>query len=209
MFTGLVTAKGSVLTRTDRGPGMRLSLCAEFPGVPSGPGDAGEPLTVGESIAVDGCCLSVVAVLPRGFQVDCSAETVARTTLGQMAAGGVVNLERAVRAGDRLGGHLMTGHVDGVGELVDRRSVGEWVAMSFAIPQPLSRFVAGKGSIALNGVSLTVNEVTGQRFDVMLIPITLAATNLGSLVPGDRVNVEVDLIARYVARLIDGEGKSV
>lgn len=103
----------------------------------------------------------------------------------------------------------MTGHVDGVGELIDRRSVGEWVSMSFAIPQPLSRFVAGKGSIALNGVSLTVNEVTGERFDVMLIPITLAATNLGSLVPGDRVNVEVDLIARYVARLIDGEGKSV
>jgi riboflavin synthase len=206
MFTGLVTAKGSVVTRAGRGPGMRLSLRAEFP---SEAGDASEPLTVGESIAVDGCCLSVVAVLPQAFEVDCSAETVARTTLGQMEAGGVVNLERAVRAGDRLGGHLMTGHVDGVGELVDRRSVGEWVSMSFAIPQPLSRFVAGKGSIALNGVSLTVNEVTGERFDVMLIPITLAATNLGSLVPGDRVNVEVDLIARYVARLIDGEGKSV
>jgi riboflavin synthase len=195
MFTGLVAATGVLAARSARGPGARLSLRAEL--------DDG-PLVLGESIAVDGCCLSVAAMVAGGFEVDASAETLARTTLGRAAEGRVVNLERALRAGDRLGGHLATGHVDGVGELVDRRPLGEAVAMTFAIPADLARFVAEKGSIAVSGVSLTVNAVrAANRFDVVLIPITLAKTSLGSLAPGDPVNLEVDLIARYVARLME------
>jgi riboflavin synthase len=194
MFTGLVSATGSIVGRVTLGPGLRLTVQANL---------GGDALVLGESIAVDGCCLSVAAAAPDHFEVDVSAETVARTILGRSASIGTVNLERSLRAGDRLGGHLITGHVDAVGEVVDRRSVGECVAMTLAIPQVLRRFVAKKGSVAVNGVSLTVNEATGSRFDVMLIPITLAATNLRSLVPGDFVNVEVDLIARYVARLVD------
>jgi riboflavin synthase len=195
MFTGLVAATGVLAARSERGPGARLRFGARL--------DDG-PLALGESIAVDGCCLSIAAVTSDGFEVDASAETLKRTTLGQLTRGKKVNLERALRAGDRLGGHLVTGHVDGVGRLVDRRSVGEAVAMTFAAPEELARFVAEKGSIAVSGVSLTVNAAaTGGPFDVTLIPVTLAATNLAVLVPGDRVNLEVDLIARYVARLME------
>jgi len=195
MFTGLVAATGVLGARGARGPGARLSLDADLDG---------GPLALGESIAVDGCCLSVAEFGPGGFEVDASAETLARTTLGRMAPGKVVNLERALRAGDRIGGHLATGHVDGVGELVVRNSLGEAVAMTFALPPGLARFVAEKGSIAVNGVSLTVNSVSSAgRFEVVLIPITLEKTNLSSLAPGDPVNLEVDLIARYVARLME------
>jgi riboflavin synthase len=200
MFTGLVAATGVVVGRSARGPGARLTFRAQLDG---------GPLALGESIAIDGCCLSVAAILHDGFEADASAETLARTTFGHLAAGRAVNLERALRAGDRMGGHLVTGHVDGVGELVDRRPVGEAVAMTFGAPPSLARFIAEKGSIAVAGVSLTVNAVGAHaaaaagRFDVTLIPITLAATNLGGLVPGDRVNLEVDLIARYVARLME------
>ena len=161
------------------------------------------PFVLGESIAVDGCCLTVASRLSGGFEVDASAETLARTTLGDLPLGKKVNLERAVRAGDRLGGHLMTGHVDGVGELVSRRPVGDSVAMTFALPRELARFVAPKGSIAVSGVSLTVNAIGDVGFDVVLIPTTLASTNLGELASGDRVHLEIDLIARYVARLFD------
>jgi riboflavin synthase len=199
MFTGLVAAKGTLVSRVARGPGARLTVRGDL---------AGDPLVVGESIAVDGCCLSVAAVLADGFEVDASAETLARTTLGLGSLGRDVNLERALRAGDRLGGHLVTGHVDGVGELIDRRSLGDAVAMTFAIPVELERFVAEKGSVAVNGVSLTVNGTRDGGFDVTLIPTTLAATNLAVLAAKDQVNLEVDLIARYVARLMDaGEAR--
>jgi riboflavin synthase len=199
MFTGLVECAGALAARAARGPGARLRLTATM---------AGPPLVLGESIAVDGCCLSVAAVLDDGFETDASVETLARTTLGEIQLGGMCNLERALAAGDRLGGHLVTGHVDGVGRLVERRRVGDAVAMTFALPAGLGRFVAEKGSIAVNGVSLTVNGVTAKGaaadlFEVTLIPITLAATNLGRLGAGDRVNLEVDLIARYVGRLMD------
>lgn len=193
MFTGLVAATGVITLRAARGPGARLGLRA---------GLEGGLLAVGESIAVDGCCLSVAQVVKGGFEVDASAETLARTTLARLAPGHAVNLERALRAGDRLGGHLVTGHVDGVGQLVERRPVGDGVAMTFALPAELGRFVAEKGSIAVSGVSLTVNAVGDARFDVMLVPITLAVTNLNALAPGERVNLEVDLIARYVERLL-------
>jgi riboflavin synthase len=193
MFTGLVAATGTLAARSARGPGARLRVAAALPD---------EPLAMGESIAVDGACLSVVAILPDGFEVDASAETLARTTLGGLAVGARVNLERSVRAGDRLGGHLVTGHVDAVGVLEERRPMGEAVHMAFGLPAELARLVAEKGSIAIGGVSMTVNAVRGLTFDVAVIPITQASTTLGALAVGDRVNLEVDLIARYVARMV-------
>ena len=200
MFTGLVAATGR--PRSPRGPRARC------PPRLSGPARRGNRSSFGESIAIDGCCLSVAAIHGDGFEADASAETLSRTTLGRILPGSAVNLERALRAGDRMGGHLVTGHVDGVGELVSRRPVGEAAAMTFAAPAALARFIAEKGSIAVSGVSLTVNAVgAGARFDVTLIPITLAATNLGALASGGRVNLEVDLVARYVARLIEVGGR--
>jgi riboflavin synthase len=199
MFTGLVSASGILVERTRRGagaPDARLVVRAQL---------GGEPLELGESITVDGACLSVTATLPDGFAVDATAETLARTTLGALVAGPAgarVNLERALRAGDRLGGHLVSGHVDGVGELASRREVGDALALELTLPAELARFVAEKGSITLNGVSMTVNAVRGRAFDVMVIPITRRETNLGDLLPGARVNVEVDQVARYVARLL-------
>jgi riboflavin synthase len=212
MFTGLVATTGVLVTRAARGPGARLTFRARLDG---------DSLIVGESIAVDGCCLSVAAMTGDGFVADVSAETLARTTLGDIAIGADVNLERALRAGDRLGGHFLAGHIDGVVEVAARQAFGESEAMTFACPANLDRFIAEKGSVAVNGVSLTVNRVAANRvarhsrahtvarrsrahtFDVMLIPITLATTNLARLAQGSRVNLEVDLIARYVARLMD------
>ena len=191
MFTGLVETMGVLAERTARGPGARLVIRATL---------ANEPLAMGESISVDGCCLSAVELGQGRFAVDATAETLARTTLGTLPVGKQVNLERAVRAGDRLGGHLVTGHVDAVGKLLERREVGEAVAMRFSLPAELARFVAEKGSVAVGGVSLTVNAVAAESFDVMIIPITLRVTTLGELAPGDPVNLEVDLVARYVAR---------
>jgi riboflavin synthase len=191
MFTGLVGATGVLAERSPRGPGATLVLQARL---------EGEALAHGESITVDGACLSVVDVLPDGFAVDATAETLARTTLGDLAVGARVNLERALRASDRLGGHIVTGHIDGVGTLGSRHEVGEALALSFTLPAELAPYVAEKGSIALNGVSMTVNAAGRTTFDVMVIPITRTETNLGALEPGARVNVEVDLVARYVAR---------
>jgi len=199
VFTGLVETTGVLAERAPRGPGARLAVRGSL---------AGEPLALGESITVDGTCLSVVDVLSDGFAVDATAETLNRTTLGTLELGRRVNLERALRAGDRLGGHLVTGHVDATGRLLERRAVGDAASMTFSIPGPLAHFVAEKGSIAVGGVSLTVNAVRddippgGASFDVMLIPITLEMTSLGDLRPGDAVNLEVDLVARYVARSI-------
>jgi riboflavin synthase len=193
MFTGLVGATGVLAARTPRGPGAQLVVQAQLEG-----GD----LSHGESITVDGACLSVTDILPGGavFSVDATVETLSRTTLGELALGARVNLERSLRAGDRLGGHLVTGHVDGVGSLLTRREAGEALALSFSLPSALASYVAEKGSIAINGVSMTVNSVNDASFEVMVIPITRTATNLGALDPGSRVNLEVDLVARYVAR---------
>jgi riboflavin synthase len=195
MFTGLVAGTGVLAGRvaSPRGPGARLVVQARL---------AEEPLALGESITVDGACLSVTEALPDGFAIDATAETLERTTLGDLPLGARVNLERSLRAGDRLGGHLVTGHVDGVGVLASRSEVGEALALSFTLPAGLAPFVAEKGSIAINGTSMTVNRVAGDVFDVMVIPITRRETNLGDLAPGTRVNVEVDLVARYVARYL-------
>lgn len=198
MFTGLVGGTGVLAGRvaSSKGPGARLVVQAVRAQL------GGEALALGESITVDGACLSVTEALPDGFSVDATAETLDRTTLGDLPLGARVNLERALRAADRLGGHLVTGHVDSVGKLVSRTEVGEALALSFELPEGLARYVAEKGSIAINGASMTVNAVRDAAFDVMVIPITRRETNLGDLVPGARVNVEVDLVARYVARLL-------
>jgi riboflavin synthase len=199
MFTGLVSGRGLLAGREERGPSARIVV---RPVELADPAKRDEPLALGESISIDGACLSVVQALPDGFSVDATAETLARTTLGALPLGSRVNLERSVRAGDRLGGHLVTGHVDGVGTLSTRREVGDALALTFTVPAPLARYVAEKGSIAVNGVSMTVNAAGPDTFDVMVIPITRAQTNLGDLAPGARVNLEVDLVARYVARLM-------
>jgi riboflavin synthase len=193
MFTGLVEATGVVSALAPRGPGIRLALQAQL---------GGEPIALGESIAVDGACLSVDAIVSGGFEVDASAETLARTTLGGLRAGSRVHLERALRASDRLGGHLVTGHIDGVGRVAERKQTGDALWMSFLVPAELQRFVAEKGSIAVDGVSLTVNAVGPASFEVTLIPHTLSKTKLAVLQTGDPVNLEVDLIARYLARLM-------
>jgi riboflavin synthase len=196
MFTGLIAVTGTLAARSPRGPGARLTLRCEF---------QDGPLAEGESIAVDGACLSVDRILSDGFEVDASVETLTRTTLGGLPIGSAVHLERALRAGDRLGGHLVTGHVDGVGELAARRDAGDSVWMSFDIPVGLARFVAEKGSITLDGVSLTVNAARGDRVEVTIIPHTCSKTKLGALSPGSRVNVEVDLVARYLDRLLSAK----
>jgi riboflavin synthase len=194
VFTGLVETTGVLAERAPTGPGARVFVRAKL---------EGEPLALGESITVDGACLSVVEIRPDGFAIDATSETLARTILGDGPVGKRVNLERALRASDRLGGHIVTGHVDAVSTVTAREPSGDAVALTFALPAELASFVAEKGSITVNGVSLTVNAVHrtagSARFEVMLIPITLKVTNLGELQPGSRVNLEVDLVARYVA----------
>jgi riboflavin synthase len=149
--------------------------------------------------------MTVVEKAPGWFAIDVSAESLARTTLGSWEAGRRVNLERSLRLGDELGGHMVTGHVDAVAEIVDRRPDGESLRFTVAVPEAFARFIAPKGSAALDGVSLTVNEVEGRRFGVNIIPHTAAQTTFGALEAGDRINFEVDLIARYVARLVQPE----
>ena len=156
----------------------------------------------GDSICVSGCCLTALEVAPRGFAADVSRETLSLTTLGGLQAGSKVNLEPSLRAGDSLGGHLVSGHVDGVGELVALHEDARSVRMRFRCPPGLSRYVARKGSIAIDGVSLTVNEVDGDEFGVNLIPHTQQVTTLGGRRPGQRVNLEIDQVARYVERLL-------
>lgn len=193
MFTGIVEELGAVAGVHLRGGDARLELYG--PLVTEGVG-------LGDSVAVDGACLTVVDVQDGTFGVDVMPETLARTTLGGLQVGDRVNLERAVRAAGRLDGHLVQGHVDGVGTLLERRPGPRWDDLRFAVPGPLARYVAEKGSIAVSGVSLTVTGVGADWFGVSLIPTTLAATTLGALGPGDRVNLEVDVLAKYVERLL-------
>ncbi len=195
MFTGLVEERGSLGRLTPQGSGARLLVHSEL--------GKREPFVMGESVAVDGVCLTVVAIPADGFEADASAETLARTTLGGRTPGAPVNLERAMKLGGRMGGHLVTGHVDAVGALVSRQPDSASVKMTFSFPTELAAFIAEKGSVAVNGVSLTVNGVSADRFDVTVIPHTLKATSLGALAAGGSVNLEVDLVARYVARMRD------
>ncbi len=192
MFTGLVELKGTLARRARRGPGFRL-------GIEAGLG----PLVLGESISVSGACLTVIAWDERSFEADVSLETAERTTLGALALGSSVNLERALKVGDRLGGHLVSGHVDAVAELVRITPAGEARRLAIAFPRELARFIAEKGSVTLDGVSLTVNAVTSDTLEVMIIPHTLAVTTLGDLAPGARINLEVDTMARYAVRFLE------
>jgi len=198
MFTGIVTDVGTVMSLEDRGD-LRVRLASRY---------APEGIALGASIACDGICLTVVDRGPeaRGawFDVDLSAETVARTAVRRAwAPGARVNLERALRLGDELGGHIVSGHVDGLAKVIERRPEGDSVRFRLRIPEALARFVAPKGSVALNGTSLTVNEVEGASFGVNLIPHTLEATTWGRVGVGDAVNLEIDTLARYVARLAE------
>jgi len=197
MFTGIVERIGRIESSSPLGDGVRIAIDT---GVP-----AFADVAIGDSIAVSGCCLTVVAIEGTRLAFDVSAESL-RCTTG-LERGGTVNLERALRLSDRLGGHLMTGHVDGVGTVASFAAVpgDAWGSWRLAVDAPgaLARFIAAKGSIAVAGVSLTVNEVDGVRFAVNLIPHTLAVTTLQTLAPGARVNLEIDLIARYTARLLE------
>jgi riboflavin synthase len=192
VFTGLVEDKGTLRGRTPRGPGARVVV-----------GTSLGPLELGESISVDGVCLTVATIVTGGFEADCSHETLARTTLGLVPVGGGVNLERAVPLGGRMGGHIVSGHVDGTGVVTEAKRDGEALFVEFTMPAELARYVAEKGSICINGVSLTVNGVQGDRFTVMLIPHTMQKTTLDAIAAGQKVNLEVDVLARYVARLFE------
>src|SRR5437667_3165567 len=196
MFTGIITDLGRV-RRLRRDVGLQLTIATAF---------ATEEIALGASIACSGPCLTVVAVEPGAFSVEASAETLACSTLGDWIEGSPVNLERALRLGDELGGHLVSGHVDGVAQLVERRPEGDSIRFTIEAPAELARYITPKGSVALDGVSLTVNEVEGGRFGVNIIPYTLAHTSLGEARPGHRLNLEIDTIARYVARLLDVSG---
>lgn len=192
VFTGLVEATGRLTRRTHRGPGYRIAIACEL-----------RPLTLGESISVSGACLTVTEIVPSGFEADVSVETNDRTVLGDLAPGGLVNLERSLRVGDRLGGHLVSGHVDGVAEVTAVEPAGEARRVVLRAPRELLAYIAPKGSVTLDGVSLTVNAVLPpDGFEIMLIPHTLRATTLGSIAPGRRLNLEVDVIARYVVRYL-------
>lgn len=194
MFTGLVAGVGRLLGREARGGDARLRI-----GTGTLPFDAVE---AGESIAVNGVCLTVVAFDADSFEADASNETLALTTLGALPVGRALNLERAMRPTDRLGGHMVSGHVDGVGRVLRVEDDARAQRWRFAAPPPLLRYVATKGSICVDGVSLTVNGVDAEGFEVALVPHTLAHTAFGQTAAGDAVNLEVDLVARYVERLL-------
>jgi riboflavin synthase len=199
MFSGIVEETGRVARIEERagGAGRRLWIAARR---------VLEDARVGDSIAVSGCCLTAVTVEPDRFAVEAVPETLSRTTLGAWREGEAVNLERALRLDQRIGGHLVQGHVDGVGEVRGLSQEGEGRRLVLALPQELARFVAEKGSLAVDGVSLTVAAADGAACEIALIPHTLRATVAGSYAPGTRVNLEVDLVARYLARLLDEAG---
>ncbi len=197
MFTGLVEALGRVERADEEGSGRRFRLA--WPGL-------SDRLTLGESIAVNGCCLTVVSTEGATFDVQAGPETLLRTNLGSKRAGDVVNLERSLRVGDRLGGHFVQGHVDTTATLIERRPDGEWDFLAFALDPAWTPLMVPKGSIAVDGVSLTLVDVAPDRFSVMLIPHTLASTTLGTLRPGDRVNIETDMLARHVQKLMEARG---
>ncbi len=193
MFTGLVEGVGEITEMRRLAEGLRLAVAPPFPVA---------ELTLGESVAVSGACLTVVQVEGRAFLVEVSPETLARSALSAKKVGDRVNLERALRLGDRLGGHLVTGHVDGLGVLKERRQGPEHLALTIEMPTSLAPLVIEKGSIAVDGVSLTVNSVKGNGFSVNIIPFTGQETTLAALKAGDQVNLETDIIGKYVARIL-------
>lgn len=197
MFTGIIEAIGTVVDIQDRGGDVRLRI-------DTGPLDLGD-VAPGDSIAVNGVCLTAVELPGDGFVADVSRETLSLTSLGQLAAGGLVNLEKALTLATRLGGHLVSGHVDGLGTVVERHDDARSVRFTIEAPDHLARYIAHKGSITVDGTSLTVNSVDGRRFELNIVPHTLKETIMGDYVAGRRVNLEVDLVARYLERLLLGD----
>jgi riboflavin synthase len=191
MFTGLVECLAEVARIDPEPPGVRLVIRAA---------QLVAEASLGESIAVNGCCLTVVAIEGEDLSFQAGAETLSRTNLGQLTAGGQVNLERSLRLCDRLGGHFVTGHIDAVGTLDQRDDERDWATLWFRVPAALATQMVSKGSVAVDGVSLTLVEVEAKRFSVALIPHTLAVTTLGALQPGSPVNIETDLLAKLVAK---------
>jgi riboflavin synthase len=199
MFTGIITDIGEIVSLEDHGSTKRIGISCGYPL---------DSIPIGASIANAGVCLTVTTLAARGnkdtlFTVDASSETIDVTTVGNWKVGDKVNLERALRIGDELGGHIVSGHVDGVAEIVSRRDQDGTSHFVFRAPKELSKYIAQKGSVALNGTSLTVNHVEGDDFTVMMIPHTLSVTTWGNARVGDKVNIEIDTMARYAARLAD------
>ncbi|HXQ31244.1 MAG TPA: riboflavin synthase [Steroidobacteraceae bacterium] len=194
MFTGIVEAIGTIVVVTPRGGDVELVI--------DGGGLSLADACIGDSIAVAGVCLTATRLDGSRFATDVSSETLARTTLGRLSSGSRVNLERALRAGAALGGHYVTGHIDGIARIAERHHDARSIRIVLETPAHLARFIAPKGSVTLEGVSLTVNEVDGNRFGVNLIPHTCAVTTLGAVAAGAALNLEIDIIARYVERLL-------
>lgn len=201
MFTGIIKALGTIEAMERRGGDVRLSV--RSPGLPWA------DYAIGESIAVNGVCLTAVALHANGFDTDVSNETLAVTALGGLSVGSSVNLEPALSLGERLGGHLVSGHVDCTGKVVARREDARSIRLSIEIPKDYARYVAKKGSVCVDGVSLTINEVSGSIFELNIIPHTAEVTIIGDYRKGTIVNVEVDLLARYIERLLGGDGDGI
>lgn len=193
MFTGIIEGTGKLLAKRGTGGGLAFDLQAGF--------DLTDP-EEGESIAVNGVCLTAYNIDGRKFTVDVSPESLSRTTLGELAVGGIVNMERALRLSDRLGGHIVSGHVDCVATVSGREARGDFTIFSFTFPKEFGRYVIEKGSITINGISLTVNSCTDDSFEVSIIPHTLKITGLGDLKRGRKVNIEVDIIGKYVEKML-------
>ena len=193
MFTGIILGRGTVVEKRSSGSGMIFSLESDF--------ELTDP-EEGESIAVNGVCLTAKNISTGRFTVDVSPESLARTNLGRLSVGSKVNLERALRLSDRLGGHMVSGHVDAVSKVLERRPVGDFVQFTFAVPPGLGKYIIKKGSIAIDGTSLTVNSCNEKSFSIVVIPHTLEVTLLGTLREGDSVNIEVDLIGKYVEKML-------
>ena len=198
MFTGIITDQGVVREITGQGDVLfKIGTAYDT-----------KTIEIGASIAHNGICLTVIETGPDWYSIQASAETLNLTTMGDWKAGRKINLERALKVGDELGGHIVSGHVDGIATVVDIRPENESVRVTFEAPAKLAKFVAAKGSVALDGVSLTVNEVSGARFGVNIIPHTQSVTSFGGYAAGDRVNMEIDMLARYVARLIEKDASA-
>ncbi|WP_153555218.1 riboflavin synthase [Roseimaritima sediminicola] len=198
MFTGLVETLGRVVETIDQDPGRRLRIDCE---------QVADGLAIGDSVAINGCCLTVVAHSGTMADFEAGTETLSRTNLGRLQAGSPVNLERALAVGDRLGGHYVSGHVDALGSLDRREEEPPWAKLWFNVPPPLTRQMAAKGSITIDGVSLTLVDVTDTQFSVALIPHTLSVTTLGQVQPGDSVNIETDILAKYVGRFLETQDR--
>ena len=195
MFSGLVEQLGVITEISDAAPGKRLAVDSSL---------ICDDASIGDSIAINGCCLTVIEIEGTRLSFEVGPETLAKTNLGELEIGSRVNLERSLALGDRLGGHLVTGHVDAVGRIDSRVDENEWSTIWFAVPKALTLQMASKGSVSVDGISLTLVDVEDERFSVMLIPHTLKVTTLGIKKVGDLVNIETDLLAKYVARQLSG-----